>query len=257
MSWQALRRTGMTLSEVRVNIDRVDREIKELLKQRMALSEQVVLVKAKNGDAIYKPERELELINKLTEDVDSGIKQEYTAIIKRIMDISRKYQYGRMLELRDCFDIDYCETQPDNTANVLNDFTQGVIISKGKYELNGELIKYLLSHNKYVYYMEKLSFEGRNIKAVSCTDRLTVLDSHNRLYIRILCGADSRRLGIVLTMISDCGVDISDIITVNENGDYSIFAELCCNMKQKEIKSLIFQLECETDGCNILGSYRL
>ena len=33
--------------------------------------------------------------------------REYTALIKRIMEVSRKYQYGRTLELRQCFPFEY------------------------------------------------------------------------------------------------------------------------------------------------------
>lgn len=93
----------MTLEEVRRNIDRVDGEIKRLFKERMELADNVARVKAETGDVIYKPDREEVIINTLTADVDDNIKREYTALIKRIMEVSRKYQYGRTLELRDCF----------------------------------------------------------------------------------------------------------------------------------------------------------
>ena len=102
----------MTLEEVRRNIDRVDGEIKRLFKERME-ADNVARVKAETGDVIYKPDREEVIINTLTADVDDNIKREYTALIKRIMEVSRKYQYGRTLELRDCFPVQYEEHEPE------------------------------------------------------------------------------------------------------------------------------------------------
>ena len=81
----------MTLEEVRMQIDVVDKQIKSLFKERMMLADQVARVKAESEDAIYKPDREEAIITKLTGDVDDSIKKEYTALIKRIMEISRKY----------------------------------------------------------------------------------------------------------------------------------------------------------------------
>ena len=111
----------MTLEEVRRNIDRVDGEIKRLFKERMELADNVARVKAETGDVIYKPDREEVIINTLTADVDDNIKREYTALIKRIMEVSRKYQYGRTLELRDCFPVQYEEHEPElKTPAMLN-----------------------------------------------------------------------------------------------------------------------------------------
>ena len=52
----------MELSEVREQIDRVDREMRRLFLERMSLSEQVVRIKAETGDEIYKPDREKAII---------------------------------------------------------------------------------------------------------------------------------------------------------------------------------------------------
>ena len=105
----------MTLADVRKNIDRVDKEIKKLFRERMELADQVAQVKAETEDDIYKPDREEIIISNLTGDVDN-IKMEYTALIKRIMEISRKYQYGRTLELRNCLNVNYDVNEPDIDA---------------------------------------------------------------------------------------------------------------------------------------------
>ncbi len=114
------------LGAVRVEIDRVDGEIKKLFRQRMKLADQVAKIKAGTGDDIFKPDREAAIISRLTEDVDPSIRKEYTAVIRRIMELSRKYQYGRTLELRDCLNIDYQTTRipvnrvavPDTEAEI-------------------------------------------------------------------------------------------------------------------------------------------
>ena len=87
----------MTLAEVRTEIDRVDAGIKELFKERMMLAGKIAEVKAETGDSVYKPEREAEVIQQLTADVDDDIKQEYTALLRRIMELSREYQYRKIL----------------------------------------------------------------------------------------------------------------------------------------------------------------
>ena len=56
----------MTLSDVRKNIDRVDKEIKQLFKERMMLADNVARVKAETDDDIYKPDREETIIANLT-----------------------------------------------------------------------------------------------------------------------------------------------------------------------------------------------
>ena len=70
----------MTLEEVRVNIDRVDAEIKKLFARRMELADNVARVKAETKDDIFKPEREVAIINNLTQDVGENIKKEYKDI---------------------------------------------------------------------------------------------------------------------------------------------------------------------------------
>ena len=54
-----------------------------------------LLIKAKTEDKIYKPDREEIIIKKQTEGMKPELVREYTALIKRIMEVSRKYQYGR------------------------------------------------------------------------------------------------------------------------------------------------------------------
>jgi len=56
-----------TLQECRVEIDRLDSEILDLLNQRMNVVHRVGEIKNSSGAPIYRPERELEIINRLSE----------------------------------------------------------------------------------------------------------------------------------------------------------------------------------------------
>lgn len=88
-----------SLQEVRKDIDRVDGEIKKLFEERMHLADNVASVKALTEDKIYKPERESDIIKKLSKGVKPEILLEYISFVKKIIGLSRKYQYGRTLEL--------------------------------------------------------------------------------------------------------------------------------------------------------------
>ena len=74
----------MTLNEVRAQIDAIDPKIKELFLERMDASYHVAKVKFEAGETnIFRADRE---------------KEEYTAIVRKVMEVSRKYQYGLMYD---------------------------------------------------------------------------------------------------------------------------------------------------------------
>lgn len=83
----------MTLEEARKDIDIIDQELKDLFLKRMAVSKSIAEIKAVTGDEIYKPDREALIIDKMTSDVDESIKPLYIDFIKKILEISRNYQY--------------------------------------------------------------------------------------------------------------------------------------------------------------------
>lgn len=82
----------MDLGNIRNEINRIDDEIKELFKKRLDCSDQVARVKLETGDLVYKPEREREIAKRLSND------KKYLSINKRIIQISRKYQYEKFAE---------------------------------------------------------------------------------------------------------------------------------------------------------------
>ncbi|MDD3167942.1 MAG: prephenate dehydratase domain-containing protein [Eubacteriales bacterium] len=102
----------MTLNELRVKIDEIDLRIKEQFLQRMKVAEEVAVSKSKTGDKILKPEREEEVIQQLTGDMDGEWKLSYTSFLKKIMEVSRTFQYRKMLDLGADFQIGFQEEEP-------------------------------------------------------------------------------------------------------------------------------------------------
>ena len=87
------------LKELRVEIDRIDREMVALFEERMSISKEVAEYKIATGKKILDKEREnqkLEAVKALTHDDfnSHGVEELY----KQIMGISRKLQYQLMEE---------------------------------------------------------------------------------------------------------------------------------------------------------------
>ncbi|HWQ78373.1 MAG TPA: prephenate dehydratase domain-containing protein [Anaerovoracaceae bacterium] len=101
----------MTLDDLRIKIDRIDSQIKDLFLQRMKAAEEVAESKSKTGDKILKPEREEEVIKRLTGDMDGEMKLAYSTFLKKVMEVSRTFQYRKMLELGADFTIAFLEEE--------------------------------------------------------------------------------------------------------------------------------------------------
>jgi chorismate mutase/prephenate dehydratase len=280
----------MTLQEVRKEIDRVDGEIKKLFAQRMTLADNVARVKAETGDDIFKPDREVQIIENLTEDVDASIVKEYTALIKRIMEISRKYQYGRTLQLRDCLGISYLEQAPEiqqaamvkTELYICNSMSKDKIVTVGSYRqmaeeiekkhvdagigimeeigigVSDELHQLLSTRPLYINRCDIVKDNGINKKVVTFTDHLVVEENHNRLKVMFVCMNKSGSLSSILSMISDYGVNLTEIHSrpnMEEEWNYEFMVEMNANLKQQEIQALVYQLMNETEFFKILGSY--
>ncbi|MDD2189531.1 MAG: prephenate dehydratase domain-containing protein [Eubacteriales bacterium] len=89
----------MTLNELRKKIDEIDLNIKELFLKRMYIAEEIASIKFHTGDKILKPEREEELIEKLSCDIEEDFKPAYSSLLKKQMEVSRCRQYQKMLKL--------------------------------------------------------------------------------------------------------------------------------------------------------------
>lgn len=282
----------MNLDEVRAKIDEVDIKIRSLFEERMKLADEVARIKAKTDDSIYKPDREKLIIEKRSENVDPHLLMEYKALVRRIMEISRKYQYGRTLELRDCFPFHPEDTMPEigrmamihpelylcsfcsrDQVVTADDYDRiGEWISSGyadagagmieeigrgvSDELNSMLLRYHLYINDCI-----VADDGRiKRKIVRFTKHLIALPAHNRVRIVFVCPNKSGALASIFSMISDYGVNVTEIHSIpfrleKNEWNYRFFAELELNMREKEAQALLFQLSCETEMFRLLGSY--
>ena len=110
-------RTGIddVVTQIRPRIDQVDAQVRELFCERMALAKQVACVKARTEDRIFKPDREAAILQKQTQGIAPELVMEYRALLRRMMEISRKYQYGLILKMRDCFPYPIRTRQPETT----------------------------------------------------------------------------------------------------------------------------------------------
>ena len=306
----------MDLSRIREDIDRVDRQIRALFEERMKLADQVARVKARTEDTIFKPDREAAIIKKQTEGIDSSILREYKALIKRIMEISRKYQYGRTMDLRDCFPYPFLQIAPDlhKAAMVKEElyacrqFSRDKVLTMDTFEEVGEAVagglvdagigilemvgvgvsdelhNMLFQKDLHILSCDVQEDRGVRRKVVTFTRDLVVLPDHNRIRIMFECPNRYGSLASILSMISDYGVNLTEIhsrpfyveqdsvgsltesdsskLVLTEKKDsgkkgwnYRFFAELEAHMDQAEIRAMIYQLSQETGFLKIMGSY--
>ncbi len=285
----------MDLKDVRVNIDRVDSEIKALFKERMTLADQVATIKAATSDDIYKPDREESIISTLTDDVNDDIKKEYTALVKRIMEVSRKYQYGRTFDFRDPLaDVPYvtdvsapakllmkreelyiCQGYSKDSVTVVKSYgamadailSQDNVCGMGileevSYGVSDELHDILANSGLHIFKCDIVEDEGKLKKVVTFGKDLVVNEDHNRLKFMFVCKDKSGSLSSVLSMISDYGVNLTEIHSMpyrDKGGawNYRFFLELEGNFLTRETRALVFQLRSETEEFKVLGSYKV
>ena len=79
-----------------VNLEHaVDNSLKEAFLARMELIDQVAEIKAAAGGAVYNPDREKAMIERLTADVEPRFQESYIRFLKEILAISKDYQKKR------------------------------------------------------------------------------------------------------------------------------------------------------------------
>ena len=92
----------MSLDEIRVDIDRIDKEIRQLLMDRLDCSKRVVESKVADGNyTIYRADREKAILEKLGAGIPEDRKAGYLAVVRKITETSRMYQYGKLYEMVD------------------------------------------------------------------------------------------------------------------------------------------------------------
>lgn len=280
----------MDLTDVRKNIDIVDSQIKELFQRRMELADQVAQVKAETGDDIFKPDREVAIIEKQSADIPAEVKQEYVALIKRMMAVSRKYQYGRTLEMRDCLNISWKDRfdEPASVAMIkpelyiCNMVSKDIVTTADNFEEVGTMVQngavdagigiledisvkaaddlhiMLARKNLYINRCDVVMDSGIRKKVGLFSKDLIVLPEHNRLKVMFVCRNESGSLAAVLSMISDYNANLTEIHSRpnrEDNWNYEFYVEFEGNLLTKDTQALVFQLRSETQYFQILGSY--
>jgi len=281
----------MQLDEVRSQIDEVDTQIRELFIRRMKLADEVACIKAQTEDVIYKPDREMSIIDRQSQGMEPSLLMEYRALIRRVMEISRKYQYGRTLQLRDCFPYDYETQMPDMSRLAMLreqvyicDFcSKDEVMAAESYDqiaawieagqadagagiieeiaagMSDELNLMLLAHGLYINSCRVAEDQQRRLKVVAFTKHLCVRPEHNRLRLVFVAPNRSGALSSLLSMISDYGVNLTEIHSVpfssGDDWNYHFFIEMSMNLLLPTSRALIFQLSQETQDMRLLGSY--
>ena len=281
----------MTIDELRNEIDKIDNEMKSLFVQRMGVSKQISDIKAASGADIYNPEREKEIIEKRSSDIDESIKNEYISMVKNVIGLSRKYQYRNIMEKNGSeLDIDYIEIEPKaqnaaalkselyiidsiskDSIHTVDDHRQlSEIVMSGKCNVGISVMETigknvsngfhkLLIHNPlYINRCDIVEDGEYRKKVVTFSRDLVILPKHNRIKLMFVCENKCSGLASLLSVISDYGVEISGIHTVpfiDSVWNYVFMLELKGSLLDKNTRTCIYQMMHEADEFKILGSY--
>ncbi len=82
----------MSLDEIRVKIDEVDRELIPLLKKRIEYSLEVAKIKKVENLPVYHPEREKQILDRVKEQSGKQYGEYVGEIYRNIMAVSRDFQ---------------------------------------------------------------------------------------------------------------------------------------------------------------------
>ena len=83
----------MNIQELRIEIDKIDNKIIDLLNKRMNFVNQVGDIKKKNNEPIYRPEREKEIIDRLSNNSNGKLNhQAIKSIFQEVFAIARNLE---------------------------------------------------------------------------------------------------------------------------------------------------------------------
>ncbi|MDE6635722.1 MAG: chorismate mutase [Lachnospiraceae bacterium] len=124
----------MNLDDIRKEIDETDKELFRLFERRMKLASEVAASKVQTGDSIYKPDREQEVIDRFKSGAADNMKSYYEAFIRKVILISREYQYSIISEGGEALDdnelllsFSYKKGWPDNIISAISDLGADII----------------------------------------------------------------------------------------------------------------------------------
>ena len=172
---------NMTLEEVRCQIDSIDAEIRELIMKRLDCSRNVAMAKQASGNlVIYREDREAEILERLGQVVPEDRKAEYLAVVKKIMETSRMYQYGLLYDWNDGLfserfgNIDI----PTEASHIRFSFTRP--------NQPNSIAQILSMIGDYGYNTELMELVGEDKENVTVTFTLTILGNLNEAHMKKL-----------------------------------------------------------------------
>ena len=83
---------NMELKEYRGKIDKIDRELVKLFKERMEISSEIAQCKRENGLPVYDPAREREKLASVAESLPEEFKTYGDSLYSLLFELSRSYQ---------------------------------------------------------------------------------------------------------------------------------------------------------------------
>lgn len=86
------------LSDIRLELDKLDDELINLFIKRMSLTDEVAKIKIRDGLPLFHKGREDEILNRLSEGLDSEMAEYVKSLYQKIFEISRTRQQSIMNE---------------------------------------------------------------------------------------------------------------------------------------------------------------
>lgn len=166
-----------SLDEIRIEIDQIDSEIQKILMRRLDCSTEVIEAKIRdNNYIINRPDREMAMLQRLGKDIDKDRKSGYLAVVRKITETSRMYQYGilfdRVPEL-------FTELSKDIDTTVSSDM---ITVQLKRPNIPNAMSAILAMIGDYGFDMEKLQLlgysEDRSMAAFELTIRGDISVTH-------------------------------------------------------------------------------
>lgn len=171
----------MDLKEARAQIDTIDPKLKELLMKRLDCSYQVAEAKNEAGEmSIYRADREAEILERLSKGVPKDRLDEYLAVVRKIMEVSRMYQYGLLFDWNpDAFTkISGGVEIPENCKSVK------IRVKRGDYP--NAMSSILSMIGDYGYNMDRMELIEENAEDHTVTFELTIRGDLNQKSMQVL-----------------------------------------------------------------------
>lgn len=231
----------MTLDDVRIHIDSVDRELRQLIEKRMSLAYEVAQTKLESGDNIYKPDREQLIISRLTQNTRPDILQEYRALIKKIMLVSREYQYSITMNHKNYCPITY-SSAPDP------DDIRELIIDREAYNNIDAVLRELAAGNRYI---NNFIRHDNNTALILHSGQLAGNDKTRYILVYIDSPEYISMIANILGIASDFDISASWIHTTSQ----ACCIEFAAGITQTVTMVMIYMLISEYDNLRVIGSY--